>query len=63
MCQKAFGSYFAPFAGVPLGDFASVTGTPGVFRSSEVAERGFCRDCGTPLSFRFVDKDRIGVAG
>jgi hypothetical protein len=62
MCQKAFGSYFAPFAGVPLGDFAWVTGTPGVFRSSEVAERGFCRDCGTPLSFRFVDKDRISVS-
>src|SRR5204862_5529010 len=62
MCQKAFGSYFAPFAGVPLGDFAWVTGTPGVFRSSQAAERGFCRDCGTPLSFRFVDKDRISVA-
>ena len=25
-------------------------------------ERGFCRDCGTPLSFRFVDSDRISVS-
>ena len=62
MCQKALGNYFAPFAGVSLGDFAWVRGTPGAFRSSEAAERGFCRDCGTPLSFRFLDKDRISVS-
>ena len=43
--------------GLRLGD-----GHAGVFRSSEVAERGFCRDCGTPLSFRYVDKDRISVS-
>jgi len=49
MCQKAFGNYFAAFAGVPPADFAWVKGTPGVFKSSQAAERGFCRDCGTPL--------------
>ena len=37
-------------------------GAPAVFKSSELAERGFCRDCGTPLSFRYVDKDRISVS-
>jgi len=62
MCQKAFGAYFAPLAGVPREDLAWVKGTPGVFRSSEAAERGFCRDCGTPLFFRYVDKDRISVS-
>ena len=62
MCQKAFGSFFAPLAGVPLGDFAWVKGAPGIFKSSEVVERGFCRDCGTPLFFRYVDKDRISVS-
>ena len=62
MCQKAFGSYFAPLAGVPLGDFAWVKGAPGIFKSSEAVERGFCRDCGTPLFFRYVDKDRISVS-
>jgi hypothetical protein len=25
-------------------------------------ERGFCRNCGTPLFFRYVDKDRISVS-
>ena len=62
MCQKASGGYFGAFAGVPLADFAWEKGTPGVFKSSELAERGFCQDCGTPLSFRYVDKDRISVS-
>jgi hypothetical protein len=62
MCQKAFGNYFAPFAGVSLGDFAWIKGEPGVFRSSEAAERGFCRDCGTPLFYRYRDHDRISVS-
>jgi hypothetical protein len=62
MCQKAFGGYFAPLASVPLTDFAWLKGTPGVFHSSEAAERGFCRDCGTPLFFRYVDRDRIAVS-
>jgi hypothetical protein len=62
MCQKAFGNYFAALAGVPLADFAWTRGEPGVFRSSELVERGFCRDCGTPLFFRYVVKDRISVS-
>ena len=62
MCQKAFGNYFAPLAGVPLADFAWIKGTPGVFRSSELVERGFCAQCGTPLFFRYVDMDRISVS-
>ena len=62
MCQKAVGNYFASFAGVPPSDFAWVKGAPGIFKSSKLAERGFCRDCGTPLSFRYVDKDRISVS-
>jgi hypothetical protein len=62
MCQKAFGNYFAPLAGVRLGDLAWVSGTPGIFKSSEAVERGFCRDCGTPLYFRYADRDRISVS-
>jgi len=62
MCQKAVGNYFAPFTGVPLNDFAWTRGEPGVFKSSELVERGFCRDCGTPLFYRVLDKDRISVS-
>jgi hypothetical protein len=62
MCQKAFGNYFAPLAGVPPKDLAWTRGAPGTFRSSELVERGFCRDCGTPLTFRYLDRDRISVS-
>ena len=62
MCQKAFGSLFAPLAGVRLADFAWTRGAPGAFRSSELVERGHCRDCGTPLTFRYLDRDGISVS-
>jgi hypothetical protein len=62
MCQKAFGNYFAPLAGVPLNELAWTRGEPGRFRSSEAVERGFCRDCGTPLFYHVFGKDRISVS-
>ncbi|WP_163271577.1 GFA family protein [Chelativorans alearense] len=55
MCQKAFGSYFAPLAGVEMEDFEVTRGTIAIFKSSDLVERGFCRDCGTPLTFRHVE--------
>ena len=63
MCQKAFGSYFAPLAGVAVADFEVTRGTIACFRSSDEVERGFCRDCGTPLIFHYVGRDdRIPVS-
>ena len=62
MCQKAFGNFFASFAGVSLADFAWTRGQPGFFVSSPQVERGFCRDCGTPLSFRYTPRNRIGIS-
>ena len=34
----------------------------GVYRSSEWAERGFCKACGTPLYYRLIDKDMYFVS-
>ncbi len=62
MCQKAFGSYFAPFAGVPIAAFSLTRGELAIFKSSDQAERGFCRNCGTPLTFRYLERPRISVA-
>jgi hypothetical protein len=59
MCQKAVGNAFAGLAPVRLADFAWTRGQPAVFRSSSVAERGFCGQCGTPLSFRYLDSEWI----
>jgi hypothetical protein len=63
MCQKAFGSYFAPWADVPRDQFTLTRGSLSIFKSSDNVERGFCRDCGTPLTFRYLKgPDQISVA-
>jgi len=61
MCQKASGAPFASFADIERTDFAWTRGTPAAFRSSSIAERDFCADCGTPLSFRRIDGPRIEI--
>ena len=57
MCQKAFGSWGAALVSVPLDHFHWTRGRPGLFRSSAVVDRGFCGQCGTPLSMQ-EDGDR-----
>ncbi len=61
MCQKAGGSPFVAFAGVRLDDLLWTRGAPKIFASSAVAERGFCVECGTPLTYRILGRDRISV--
>ncbi|MCB1502647.1 MAG: GFA family protein [Bauldia sp.] len=62
MCQKAFGSFFAPLAEARLASFEVTRGRLATFASSDVTERGFCRDCGTPLSLQDAGSDRILVS-
>lgn len=62
MCQKAFGNYFAALVGSLRENFKWTKGDPGVFRSSPIVERRFCRDCGTPLSFSYDDSKYIAVS-
>ena len=61
MCQKASGAPFASFADIERSDFAWTRGTPAAFRSSSIAMRDFCSQCGTPLSFRRIDGPRIEI--
>ena len=61
MCQKASGGPFMVFAGVPKKYFALTRGEPTIFESSEIAERGFCTRCGTPLTYRLKTSERISV--
>jgi hypothetical protein len=61
MCQKAGGAAFMAFAGVPIGNLVWTRGAPKIFASSDNAERGFCADCGTPLTWRPVGRDRLAV--
>lgn len=50
MCQKAGGNFGLAF--VTAEKLVWTRGEPGTFRSSPAFERGFCRDCGTPLFMR-----------
>ncbi|MCW5716603.1 MAG: GFA family protein [Bauldia sp.] len=49
MCQKAFGSFFGPL--VTVSDLTWTRGRPKRFWSSNLVQRGFCAECGTPLTF------------
>ncbi len=49
MCQKAFGGFYGPLVAAP--GIAWTRGAPTHFQSSNRARRGFCRECGTPLTF------------
>ena len=62
MCQKAFGNYFAALVGTKKTGLHWTRGEPSFFRSSEIVQRGFCRDCGTPLTFAYDTADRIAVS-
>ena len=61
MCQKASGAPFASFADIDRENFIWTRGKPAAFRSSSIAERDFCRECGTPLTFRRIDGPRIEI--
>ena len=55
MCQKAFGAYYAPLVSTRGAALEWTRGEPKRFRSSNVVQRGFCADCGTPLTYEAPD--------
>jgi hypothetical protein len=57
MCQRATGGVFAALAGGSPDNFAWTCGAPAFYASSNLAQRGFCAACGTPLSFRYESPD------
>ena len=59
MCQKALGNLFGAYF-VALGECVIwQLGKPTYFHSSNMARRGFCRECGTPLSFEYLGCEEI----
>jgi hypothetical protein len=55
MCQKAFGAYYAPLVSTRGAQLAWTRGEPKRFRSSNFVSRGFCAECGTPLTYEAMD--------
>jgi len=60
MCQKASGGPFMAFVRFPSGQVSWST-PPAVFASSTIVERGFCRECGTPLTYRRTSSANVSV--
>ena len=54
MCQKALGNFIAPFASFG-GKVEWTRGRPSEFHSTQQVHRGFCSNCGTPLTYRWGD--------
>ncbi len=63
MCQKAMGGPFGAFASFGDDQVNWTRGERKTFQSSGAVNRGFCGDCGTPLTFEAVGGgEHIGLA-
>ncbi|NKB52950.1 MAG: GFA family protein [Rhizobiaceae bacterium] len=60
MCQKAFGGFYAPL--VTSNNLQWNRGVPKYFKSSDKVTRGFCADCGTPLTYDWGGEVEIAIA-
>ena len=61
MCQKAAGNYFVALGSVANEDFQLTRGTPAWFASSDLVQRGFCAQCGTPLFYQGIGGGHISI--
>lgn len=61
MCQKAFGSFFAPLVTVEPGTLTWTKREPKRFQSSNHVQRGFCPECGTPLTYEAPDGVALAI--
>lgn len=55
MCQKQFGGFYGPL--ITAYGVVWTRGEPKRFQSSNQAWRGFCADCGTPLTYEVPDQE------
>ena len=59
MCQKAFGGFFGPL--VTAHALVWTRGAPKHFASSNRVKRGFCGECGTPLTYEWGGEPEISI--
>jgi hypothetical protein len=60
MCQRATGSISIAFKNVRK-DQVRWDREPDRYQSSPIAQRGYCSDCGTSLTFEFPDSENIDL--
>lgn len=61
MCQKAFGGFYAPLVNTKGATLVWTRGRPRHFASSNFVNRGFCADCGTPLTYEAPDGVALAI--
>lgn len=61
MCQKAFGGFYAPLVSTRGARLEWTRGKPKHFQSSSHVRRGFCGDCGTPLTYEAPDGVALAI--
>jgi hypothetical protein len=61
MCQLAFGNTRAAYLNVRK-DHVHWHGQRAAYASSKIAVRGFCANCGTPLSFEYNGSERMDLS-
>jgi hypothetical protein len=62
MCQKAFGGFYAPLVNTKGTTLTWTRGKPKHFASSNFVNRGFCGNCGTPLTYEAPDGVALAIA-
>lgn len=62
MCQLAFGNTRAAFVNLRKDEVRWLAAPPAYYASSAFARRGFCGQCGSPLSFEYLDSERMDLA-
>ena len=62
MCQLAFGNTRAAFINLRQDEVRWTASPPTYYASSKIARRGFCAHCGTPLSFEYLDSERMDLS-
>lgn len=61
MCQKAYGNFIAPLVSVRRAGVEWTRGAPKHFQSSNHVKRGFCAECGTPLTYEAPDGVALSI--
>jgi len=62
MCQLAFGNTRAAYLNLRKDEPRWLNGPPAYCASSKIARRGFCGRSGTPLSFEFLDGEKMDLS-
>jgi len=58
---EAFGNFYAPLVTVRQESLTWTRGEPKRFRSSNHVQRGFCGECGTPLTYEAPDGIALAI--